>query len=257
MKILFLAAYTTLPAEPPGYHWIWRHAAIPERMPEALYSKLSKPLDVAGWSPDEVHGGVVSMDSEWCAVYRFLNAGRDAAGRLGRFFLIAGFLRRNDLAGVDVRQVLESPLFSTPLDFQPQYMEITSPSVATQCDNGVLQQLRNTTAVDRVGAEHINPLVSACAALNDRSEFSLQINGSAANLVCNLVLIHVAPEQSPEPPVIGGSPVLPKLPWKLMLIALIMGLVAGFSLGLWVAGLKVASLKETSSEAGLRTEHQP
>ena len=186
MPKLYLAAYTTPLQEKTGYRWIWRHQNISDQLLGVLYNKIKKPTDVLRWSSNELHGGLTFVDSEWCAVFRFLNAGRDALGRQGRFFLTAGFLRSNELSQLDLLQALESPLFSTPLESPVQRMELDLPPVSTHCPDELLRNLREVSMVEVVGVENVNELAAAGAKLAGGSDFSLQVNGESMHMVCSV-----------------------------------------------------------------------
>jgi len=238
----YLAAYTTPLTDKTGYRWVWRHQKIPDQLLGAFYSKIKKPTDVARWSANELHGGLASVDSEWCAAYRFLDAGRDALGRQGRVFLIAGFFRSNELPQLDLRGILESPLFCTPLDIPPQRMEIDLPTVTTRCPDDLLRKLRAHSTVEVDGVECVNQLAAACAELANRSDFSLQVNGEPARLICALSVspstaIEPKPLPLPNPTTKPTADAKPNGPnhlsvnWMLVVIAGVAGLIVGGALG--------------------------
>ena len=235
----YLAAYTTPLTDKTGYRWVWRHQKIPDQLLGAFYSKIKKPTDVARWSANELHGGLASVDSEWCAAYRFLDAGRDALGRQGRVFLIAGFLRLNELPQFDLRQVLESPAFSMPLDLPPQRLELDLPAASLRCSKEVLTKLKNNSHIEVVGVDNIGQLVAACATLAGEMSFDLKVDGAPARLVSNLSiqpLLEPSPMPSPLPPdgpeVGNGVIVTPaRDQWMWTIGGLIVGLLIGAAIG--------------------------
>jgi hypothetical protein len=186
MVKLLLAAYTTPATGPQGFRWIWRSPSLSDSILNSVYSSIKKPSDIARWVSGEIHGGLISADAEWCAIYRFLNAGRDSLGRQGRLFLTAGFLRFNELPQLDLRAALESPVFSTPLDVAPQRAELDLPSVSVRCPKDLLDQLRAHSLIETTGGKRINELTAACAQVGRTTNFNLELNGEPGRIACVL-----------------------------------------------------------------------
>lgn len=113
-----LAFYTSPSEGRIGYCWVWTDPGIPAGLPERLYSALRKPLTTSVLST-ALNAGVISLGDAWCAVYRWIDAGRDAAGRSGKLGLIAAFLPRSHLQGLDLLAVLNAGPFATATEVQP------------------------------------------------------------------------------------------------------------------------------------------
>jgi hypothetical protein len=119
MSAIYLAAYTSSKSDKSGYRWVWSNPILGEALLSHCLAKIEKPSDVERWPAQHIHGGLLTCDENWLVLYRFLNGGRDALGRLGRFFLASGFIRRDEVSPFNIREALNSPAFSTISDDSP------------------------------------------------------------------------------------------------------------------------------------------
>jgi hypothetical protein len=109
-----LAAFDQAHLSPDGTYWSWRHSSLELAMLDRFYYEYAAkhlPEENTLILPDCLHGGCASLGDDWICWYRFIDGGRDKAGRPGRMVLVAGFAPRPDHAGKDLSGVLESSLF--------------------------------------------------------------------------------------------------------------------------------------------------
>lgn len=73
-----------------GSFWVIRPAEVPGHLLESLYYDFlakTKPQDPAALDQGDVAAGIVAINPEWLACYRFCHGGRDRLGRPGRYLV--------------------------------------------------------------------------------------------------------------------------------------------------------------------------
>ena len=93
--LTLLALYDPATGTPQGDYWAWRHPGIPSALPETLFNNLAasrEPTTPIGSEAAEI--GFASIDTNWCAWYRFYFGGEI---RRKRHILACAFIRRSDL----------------------------------------------------------------------------------------------------------------------------------------------------------------
>ena len=94
-------------------YWTWRSSSIPERILGAIYydclikQKPERPENITG---SDLFGGAVLLQ-DWVVVYRFYNGGRDTHGRPGRYVILTGWIKRDEVENSAPSNVFSSELF--------------------------------------------------------------------------------------------------------------------------------------------------
>lgn len=134
MKLLF-AAYDPAIRPSDGNYWVWQAAEISKGLPDRIRSQLIQHdlcREPNSLSSDDLHGGCVALDTQWCVFYRHYNGGRDLQGRPQRGILLIGFANRAEAMRQDCSKLLESNLFAEWAVQQPLAMCLAPPNTA--CD---------------------------------------------------------------------------------------------------------------------------
>ncbi len=134
MKLSF-AAYDPAIRPPDGNYWVWQATAISKGLPDRIRSHLIQ-LDPCrepnSLAQDDLYGGCIALDNEWCVFYRHYNGGRDLRGRPERGILLIGFASRAEAMRQNCSKLLESNLFSEWAVQQPLAICPAPPNTA--CD---------------------------------------------------------------------------------------------------------------------------
>jgi len=180
---MYLAAYTSPVSGKAGYRWIWRHPVLSEALCMACYTHIEKPADVAFWSSHHFNAGFFRYDQNWLVVYRILDAGRDSLGRLGRFFLIVGLIRREEVLPFSLERLLKSPPFSTvseevrvksDLEIEIEGTVYTKQLTNLYIANAISGEFYNWGKIDQVAID--------CMNLGGGRPFHLKIEGKEHNI---------------------------------------------------------------------------
>ena len=117
-----LALYDPSTVTLEGDYWAWRHPGIPAILPESLFNNFAASREpIMPPTAEAVEIGFASLDTNWCAWYRFFFGGDI---RRKRYVLACAFIRRselqpsaslgpweaNPLAGLAERAVRQCPL---------------------------------------------------------------------------------------------------------------------------------------------------
>ncbi len=145
------------------------------------YAMLTKPHNIASWSDENFQGGLLGYDQNWLVAYRFLNAGRDSLGRLGRFFLVVGFVRRDGVEPFRIRDALHSDAFSRISESAPEVMSlsISDFSAKSETPGGGATISVNGGSTERKGWAEIDRAVLVCMGAASPRHFHLQIVGKS------------------------------------------------------------------------------
>jgi hypothetical protein len=177
----YLAGYTSPKIGKSGYCWVWRHPVLNEPLCMKCYAALTKPHNIASWSEENFQGGLLGYDQNWLVAYRFLNAGRDSLGRLGRFFLVVGFVRRDGAEPFSIRDALHSDAFSSISESAPEVMSLSISEFSTKSErpeeaspippDGGSTELKGWAEIDRAGL--------GCIGATTPRHFHLEIVGKS------------------------------------------------------------------------------
>lgn len=110
----YIAVYDPAHALVGGEYWMYQAASLSRRLLDTFYYDIAAthlPDDPNRLSADDLHGGYTGLNDQWVCWYRFINGGRDQAGRPGRFLILAAFADRQKLVGYDGTGMLECDLF--------------------------------------------------------------------------------------------------------------------------------------------------
>ena len=94
-------------------YWTWRSSSIPERILGAIYydclikQKPERPENITG---SDLFGGALLLQ-DWVVIYRFYNGGRDTHGRPGRYVILTGWIKRDEVEYSTPSNVFSSEIF--------------------------------------------------------------------------------------------------------------------------------------------------
>lgn len=111
-------------------YWVWQSSKIPRgKLTQILKytQELDPSLQARESLPEDCQGGFLTLDDEYGGFYRYLDGGRDAAGRPGRYLLLVGIVKRSSLAEVEIADPLEMGLFGELAAKQPFLASVPAP----------------------------------------------------------------------------------------------------------------------------------
>ena len=186
MKI-FLAAYTSPASGELGYRWIWKDPGISDSLLNSLYSSVSTSIpDVSILLLDDLAAGVITPEKERVAIYRFLNGGRDAIGREGRFFLICGIADISDAPSVDLRELFDRPEFCTVRDIRPASTFIECASSAHELTLYEIGYLKENHTLELSGPSCMSKAMYALNISKNFADTSMSITGKMDNVLIKI-----------------------------------------------------------------------
>ena len=213
MNTCLFAFYTSPSAAEIGYRWVWADPEIPAELLAHLYSSLTKPLTVSGNS-STMNGGLISLGDFWCAAFRWVDAGRDAVGRAGKLGLVAAFLPRNQLAGLDLLALLNGDAFARPTEEHPPSTSAPIPRFPTP----PLSMKPIPWMKRELPGLHSYPELLATAAALTIGAFLLELQRDSRGEFCRLTT-HESSQppiqhtrQTPQPPAVETSTQKPASP---------------------------------------------
>ncbi|ODA29175.1 hypothetical protein [Planctopirus hydrillae] len=111
-------------------YWVWQSSNIPHGMLTRILKhtqELDPSLQARESSPEDCQGGFLTLDDEYGGFYLYLDGGRDAAGRPGRYLLLVGIVKRSSLAEVEIVDPLAMGLFGELAVRQPLLASVPAP----------------------------------------------------------------------------------------------------------------------------------
>ena len=240
---LRLVGYGAICGDGRGYRWLWQ---APE-LSEALLNRCLVQLDCRRFAdpqklrllqPHVIEGGLLTVEGDWCAAYRFFHGGRD--GSREKFSLIIGFFLRSGLSQLDLSKLFRHPLFKAAQETCPTETIIEFPESSPTASR--LGSDR-TSSLDSL-AQAVATCVSAAA---DRG-FHLRVTGDLQNPVAKFEQRDFPGGQQahPKPTGDGNIPVKTSTSVNpgstktagakaLIVAGVFIGLLIGFCIGWWIA----------------------
>ena len=94
-------------------YWTWHSSSIPDSLlDECYYSYLikQKPEKPEIIRSSDIYGGLLYM-RDWVIAFRFYNGGRDTHGRPGRYVILTGWIKREEISAFIPVDIFSSNIF--------------------------------------------------------------------------------------------------------------------------------------------------
>jgi len=126
---IYLALYDQADAGPTRNYWSWNHPDLTSEILNRFYYEVIAPHRGRVTTSDlnqEVGGGG-QLDEQWVGFYRFISAGRDTKGRLGRIVVVCIFVKQADTAKVNWSNELYSSVINEMAARAPTECPVSPP----------------------------------------------------------------------------------------------------------------------------------
>lgn len=187
MKIV-LASYGAVSGDGRGYRWMWQGSELSISLLNRCYAKLdcarfSDPQQLRLLQAHTIEGGVLALDAELCAAYRFLHGGRD--GSREKFCLVVAVFPRTCLSRLGLAALFSSPAFQTPQEVCPSHTIIECPESSFTPTSSYVVSATNV-ADHYSGLDSLPRALVACSDLPPHQDFHLRVTGDLQNPTAKL-----------------------------------------------------------------------
>ena len=172
---IYLAAFGSSSADNLGYRWLWHAPNLSEHLLRQCYAKLNTQRfsyadELKKLKPDILDGGLIVVNEDWCAAYRFLHGGRELNRE--KFHLAAGFFLRSDFAAINLGDLLSTPFFSHPLDCVPDAYFISVHHHSSHSNNSIIME-----NLEFSGPDAVFKALALCLSLPAKQAFHIRLMG--------------------------------------------------------------------------------
>ncbi len=202
------------PSEPAsdGSFWTWSASGIDRRLLDHLYYDIavkSRPAAPNRLGDRKVVGGIAQLTPLWACAWRFANAGRDKHGRPEHFVMLAAFVVRDRVDGIDLTPILTCDIVNRILAQAPAVQPIP-PSADLEFDLHVrataMKHREVATVLERgitlSGEEAIAEAGAICAHLPVGRQWACRILGESdtVNIALTCIDIETDPDAASRTP---------------------------------------------------------
>ena len=176
---LHLARYGAVSGDGRGYRWIWQASVLSETLLNRCYLRLdcgrfADSHQMRLLQAHAIEGGLLTLDGDWCATYRFLHGGRD--GSREKFFLVVAFFPRTALSRLDLSALFRHPSFTTAQETSPPETTLELPD--SSFPTGSLNPTPMTMSEASIsGPDSLSRAVAICAAVPANRGFHVRFSG--------------------------------------------------------------------------------
>jgi len=187
-----LAAFGARAGDRRGYRWLWAAPELGSTFLSECYArletaKLSEPGHLHRLQEGEWDAGLLTLDWERCAAYRFIHGGRD--GTREKSHLTVAVIPRQDLSRLNLKKLLSHPCFLTVSEESPEQSSLSLEEYSCAGES----------------ADPVERTFKECLALTRKQGFHLQISGPAEAPVARWKLGPALLSPTPPPAPLSAS----------------------------------------------------